>query len=257
VIVAREYQNAKQHFIICKGAAESILPLCRMDEERRKEVDTKAQRYAEQGYYVIAFGSRSVGDEEARELADFSDRDRVEEADSFSFLGFLLFRNELRPDSRATLVSLTKAAVRSIMITGDNVYCGLYIAYQAELIEQSQQVMLGRMSPDGCHVEWQQAVWRSAEAVRIEPEITTTEDLLGLLLEHDQPTRLAMTGKVYKYLATSLQADELDIVLRHLAVCARARPDVKSTIVETLMKEHIVGMVGDGGNDAPALVSQF
>ena len=45
-------------------------------------------------------------------------REAVEQ--DLAFLGLIVFRNELKPDSRAAILALKKGCVRPVMVTGDN-----------------------------------------------------------------------------------------------------------------------------------------
>ena len=45
-------------------------------------------------------------------------RDAVEQ--DLAFLGLIVFRNELKPDSRDAILALKKGYVRPVMVTGDN-----------------------------------------------------------------------------------------------------------------------------------------
>eukprot|EP00045_Choanoeca_perplexa_P013939 m.160633 g.160633 ORF g.160633 m.160633 type:complete len:1284 (-) comp16506_c0_seq1:50-3901(-) len=249
VIVRSVSKSSTNQYAICKGASESILPLCQLSSAEAEAIATQAQTYAEQGYYVIAFGLRKLSTQQAKQLVGANDRDAVEAKNSFSFLGFLLFRNELRDDSARTLTELTTAGVRSMIITGDNAYCGLYIAYQAQLLAAGQPVYLGLMHAR--KVEWHEADWADG-AVRMRPDTLTSEQVFDKFTT-PAPIALAMSGEVYQRLQSVLSPASLARVLGHLRVCARAKPEVKSAIVEQLMKRSVVGMVGDGGNDAPAL----
>jgi len=250
VIVRSVTNSISSHFAVCKGASESILPLCQLSEAEADDIAAQAQAYAEQGYYVIAFGLRKLSPDQAEDLVQANDRDAVEAKGSCAFLGFLLFRNELRDDSAQTLTSLTSAGVRSMIITGDNAYCGLYIAYQAQLLAAAQPVYLGLMHAS--KVEWHKAEWRGG-AVTMHAQTLTSQEVFDKF-SSPAPLALAMSGEVYRHLEASLSKGSLARVLRYLRVCARAKPEVKSAIVEQLMKGSVVGMVGDGGNDAPALV---
>jgi len=50
-----------------------------------------------------------------------------------------------------------------------------------------------------------------------------------------------------------LSAQELEATIRKYAVFARITPEQKYMIVETLKKDNVIGFLGDGINDAPAL----
>lgn len=70
---------------------------------------------------------------------------------------------------------------------------------------------------------------------------------IGLL---DSPTAIALTSEEFN----TLSDDELKAKLPNLRILARARPLDKYRIVKLLQEQqHVVGMTGDGTNDAPSL----
>ena len=60
-------------------------------------------------------------------------RDEAEGA-GLQFVGLLLFKNKLKPDSAAAVAALRFGAVRPVMITGDTHNTGYYIAEECGMI---------------------------------------------------------------------------------------------------------------------------
>eukprot|EP00463_Aulacantha_scolymantha_P002696 TRINITY_DN342_c0_g1_i1.p1 TRINITY_DN342_c0_g1~~TRINITY_DN342_c0_g1_i1.p1 ORF type:complete len:119 (-),score=20.19 TRINITY_DN342_c0_g1_i1:28-351(-) len=56
-------------------------------------------------------------------------------------VGFILFRNQLKPDTAEALTLLRKGNVRNVMITGDNIQTGCYIAKQSGMIDPMKYVL--------------------------------------------------------------------------------------------------------------------
>ncbi|TDH64807.1 uncharacterized protein CCR75_006636 [Bremia lactucae] len=75
-------------------------------------------------------------------LATFlSDRDAAEH--SLTLAGLLMFRNEIKEDSREAILTLKKGDIRPVMITGDNAMTGYYIARAGGLVDEGAQIILG------------------------------------------------------------------------------------------------------------------
>jgi cation-transporting ATPase 13A3/4/5 len=51
-----------------------------------------------------------------------------------TFLGFILFRNELKPDTAEALRLLREGSIRTVMITGDHPLTGIHIAKQSGML---------------------------------------------------------------------------------------------------------------------------
>lgn len=117
-----------------------------------------------------------------------------------TFIGFILIRDELRPETIPGIKTITEAGIRTIMITGDDLDTAIAIAKEANIINSSKDIAI-------THKELEQL---------------NDEQIL----------------KIYP----------------NLKVIARSLPSDKSRLVKVLQKNNlIVGMTGDGVNDAPAL----
>mmetsp|Transcript_8522 Transcript_8522/g.24452 ORF Transcript_8522/g.24452 Transcript_8522/m.24452 type:complete len:1333 (-) Transcript_8522:290-4288(-) len=217
----------------------------------------KAQDLALDGCYVLGVAHRELGKMSEADLSHMS-RDEAEKGGSF--IGLLAFRNELKPDSAEAIAELRCGDVRTVMITGDNAMCGLYIARQAGMLKQESKVLLAEEPPT--------MVDTHGKAVGANPVSTVKWKVLGSHGEEHYTTNLLYQGKVAEQLRAgllelavsgaafdSLQATgDMERLLLYTRIFARVSPEKKVDIVRMHQaKGLIVGMCGDGGNDCGAL----
>lgn len=107
--------NGKR-FRVAKGAPQVILPLCKVDDETRKEVETEVQSLSKKGYRTLAVAKSDVNN-----------------LDSVVFIGLLPLADPPRPDSKETIGELRRLGVKPTMLTGDNLAIARQIAGQVEI----------------------------------------------------------------------------------------------------------------------------
>ncbi len=126
--------------------------------------------------------------------------DKSEKLEYMTLIGFITLKDELRPESKLAVKTITEAGIQTIMITGDEKNTAESIAREVGLINSSEDIVL-------------------------------------------------TSSELAKY--NDIQISQ---VLPHIKVIARALPQDKSRLVKIIMdKGQVVGMTGDGVNDAPAL----
>ncbi|BBN19120.1 hypothetical protein MPTK1_8g08050 [Marchantia polymorpha subsp. ruderalis] len=232
--------------IYCKGSFEKIgdisEPASLPEDYLRISRD-----HALHGCYILGLSYRNLGKPPSREEILSLSRDQVE--DGLSFVALLLFRNELKSDTRVAIENLKDGQVRPVMVTGDNAQTGHYIARKCGMVEQHVPILLGDIEQPSGRVTWS----RMGEVQdSLEPHLST-EDLLreqnkgfknGLL-------ELAVTGKAFNSLC---QTEMMTKLLFYTRIHARFTPEDKVRLV-TMHRDQgiVVGMCGDGGNDCGAL----
>ena len=96
--------------VATKGAPESVIRLCRLDQQQASEILREVQRLAEQGMRVLAVAS-----------AGYNEGIWPEKPDEFRFewLGLVGLADPLRPEVPAAVEECYQAGIRVVMITGD------------------------------------------------------------------------------------------------------------------------------------------
>jgi len=221
-----------------KGSFEKMKDLCTPDSLPAL-YDDVARNHASDGCYVLAVGVREVGpvgDDPAVE------RDMIEEAGTFKFIGLLLFRNELKGDTEKAILGLRDGNCRCVMITGDNAHCGSYIAKRCGMLDSETTLLLGELSKSG------EVLWKPI-GLGVSGEAQSTASLY-----EDNAldgVELGVTGKAFDVL---IENGDLPRLLMHMRIFARMSPVGKVRAVRLFMdRGFITGMCGDGGNDCGAL----
>jgi H+-transporting ATPase len=104
--------NGKR-FRAMKGAAQVILPLCKLDDQTLKTVNSSVESLSEKGYRTLA-------------VAKSND----DELDKLTLVGLLSLADPPRPDSKETIGELKRLGVKPKMLTGDNAAIAREIAGQ-------------------------------------------------------------------------------------------------------------------------------
>merc|ERR1719174_1585885 len=125
--------------LMVKGSYERVETLCPVP----KDYKAVTKQTASDNYYVLGVAYREVNGAEVEK--------------DLKFLGLLLFRNQLKPDSASAIAALRAGNIRTVMCTGDNVYTGVAIARECNLISAGKKVVIGD-AEDGA--ESKTVVWR-------------------------------------------------------------------------------------------------
>lgn len=158
-----------------KGAAEVLLPRCQLDVLERARLMQKVTNLNRQAMRVICVTQGEV------------------------LLGFIVIRDAVRPEARASIETLHNAQIQVVLVTGDARDTAVTVAREVGILDDD-----------------------------------------GLVLSSDELNRL--------------DDQALAQILPRLRVVSRAYPQDKSRLVRVAQSLNlVVGMTGDGVNDAPAL----
>ncbi|XP_025025376.1 probable cation-transporting ATPase 13A4 [Python bivittatus] len=133
-VVAQELPGDCQVFM--KGAPEMVASFCR-PETVPPCFASELQGYTSQGFRVIALAHKRL--QEGKAAASLT-REEVESG--LTFLGFLVMENRLKSETRPVLEELSRARIRSVMVTGDNLQTAITVARNAGMILRGSQVIL-------------------------------------------------------------------------------------------------------------------
>ena len=235
-VIVRDTYGQLHAFV--KGSQESIKRLCD-PSTLPVDYDTIAKSCARQGIYQIAMASVK----EISSNIDIALLTRTELERDLCFIGFVNFKNELKNETVGVLHQLDKGNVRSIMITGDNIFTGINIARECNMIKHSKKIVIGSEIDANNNIVW---IDSATDDIVKQPSF---QELMDPLFN----VELAMTGEVWSRLLENspAQAVQLSSFIR---VYGRCTPNDKVSVVATFVREgHITLMCGDGGNDCGAL----
>lgn len=222
-----------RRFVVTKGAPQVILELCG-EKPEHQEMARRVDEFANTGY-------RTLG------VARKGPEDRF-----FSFMGLIPLFDPPREDSRSTIEEAKRLGLDVKMVTGDNIAIAKHIAgvlgigtkiFNARELSGAstrELVLMGevvanavfrKLSPDVGEEEAQQFGRSVVKALEKEFENLTLPK--GYVKSHES---------------------EIIDLIEDAHGFAQVFPEDKYLIVDRLQKgQHIVGMTGDGVNDAPAL----
>jgi H+-transporting ATPase len=112
-------EHKGQRFRVVKGATQVVLPLCKIDEEIAKNVQSEVESLSGKGCRTLAI-AKSMGDD----------------LGSLKLVGLLPLADPPRPDSKETIEELKGLGVKAKMLTGDNAAIAREIASEVGLGDQ-------------------------------------------------------------------------------------------------------------------------
>ena len=136
------HQGPEGPALYCKGAPESVLPLCRhilgdgkaepLSDEAKASIVLAQNAMAQQGLRVLAFAYRN--------LAMGYDRERLEE--DMVFTGLVGLEDPPRSDVPQALRRCQEAGIKVIMVTGDHPWTAAAIAREIGLVKSDNPTII-------------------------------------------------------------------------------------------------------------------
>ena len=222
-----------ESFVAVKGAAQVLLGMAELPDDRAQEIRKAVDALAAKGYRTLAVGRRR--DKEPLEL-----------------LGLIPLYDPPREDSKQVIADMREHGLHVKMVTGDNLAIALEIGRLLGLKPRSMRSEQISGSA-GSELLTLAAVLSSAIYQRLKPEVSRKE------AQHFADEVMEAVAKMYDTRLLErefIHTHESAIVemIESVAIFAEVVPEDKYRIVDTLQKAgHIVAMTGDGVNDAPAL----
>lgn len=249
-----DHHRMSMSVVMRQKSTGKLLVFCKGSYERMEAVSSQAsipadyfataEGLAKNGCYVLGIAYKEMPEMSEAELAAFlASRDAVEE--SLALLGLIMFRNEIKDDSRDAILTLKRGDIRPVMITGDNAMTGCYIARASGMVDESAQMVLGDMVADD--KTGSMLVWKDVDS----QQVFSFDDVRDMVDAADSNVELAVTGKAFDFLVK--MGDIHKIVLK-IRIFSRMTPQGKVDCVKLHMTSgSVTGMCGDGGNDCGAL----
>ncbi|KAI7823668.1 hypothetical protein BX661DRAFT_186205 [Kickxella alabastrina] len=236
-VVAQDEGTGQIHIFV-KGSFERIKQISSVATVPA-DYDLACSQLAREGCYVLSIAHRIFGGT-MDELRNMSQEDIESGCD---FIGLLVFKNMLKPDSEQAISDLKGGSTRTIMITGDTALTGIYIARQSGMIPPNSRVILGESASPAGPVHW-------TDVDTQQPIDDLPAALCAIGSDGFPSAELAVGGSAFQHLSATRNIDAL---LLNIRVFARMRPVDKVDCVQLHMRRAITAMCGDGGNDCGAL----
>lgn len=271
--------NSSEYIFLMKGAPEMVATFC--DEvSLPDDWESVLESYTRDGLRVIAAAYKPLPKDHFSIVAIQKSVKREYLESDLIFVGFILFRNNLKPTTAPVIHELNSVNIRSVMVTGDNMLTAINVAKNCGMIKDIDAVIqvnvskrvrhrkLSRRNDVGASVEEPEInvnyeyakVPGISEKVRNEDYVNQDETLVPMI---DLTENSNLRNLINYHLC--LNGESFDLLRKHDlklyekvvnrgTIFARMAPDQKLHLVEELQRqEHEVGMVGDGANDVGAL----
>jgi len=218
---------------VTKGAPQVVIELCG-EETDREEAYRQVEGYARKGFRTLGVAFKGAED------------------GTYTFAGLIPLYDPPRADSAAAVADAGKKGVKVKMVTGDNIAVAAYISELLGIGEKIEDVRELRGQSVEEYLVLADILSRALIG-RMQPDTTG---------EEAEAAAAAIVSEVRKQLYAvplppgSVKRHESEIIAMIEAAdgFAQVYPEDKYFIVDELQKAgHIVGMTGDGVNDAPAL----
>ncbi|DAZ99712.1 TPA: LOW QUALITY PROTEIN: hypothetical protein N0F65_000890 [Lagenidium giganteum] len=243
--VVVEHVRTQKRFVFTKGSHEQLREMC-VSDTLPADLESKADAMAcQHGCYVLGMGYRDVSNLSSGQFTRLLTQRHLAE-ERLTFVGLVLFQNQVKEDSKEVIERLREADIRCIMITGDNALTECHVARQCGMVSPGCPVVLGDIVAQGKY-ESKALVWRDVDT-GLE---YTTKDVLGMVDSTTSNVELAVTMRAFEFL---LKMEQIRELLFHIRIFSRMTPTAKvECVAQHMARGAITGMCGDGGNDCGAL----
>ncbi|XP_067302302.1 cation-transporting ATPase 13A2 isoform X2 [Pseudorasbora parva] len=230
-----------------KGAPEMVASFC-LRESVPSNFSPTLREYASQGFRVLGFAYKQLNKE-----TDLSTVERVEVEKDMNFLGLLVMKNQVKPESAEVIQTLKLAQLRPVMITGDNILTAVNVARACGMVLPHERVIFVHASPPTASSMASLQFHQGDGAVATINTHETIDNPVQGLYQNSAGYHLAINGMSFAALCDYFP-EYLPKILIRGTVYARMTPEQKTQLVKALQNlKYRVGMCGDGANDCGAL----
>lgn len=222
-----------EKLVITKGAPQVIIEMCDEKEFSKELAYQKVAEFAENGFRTLGVAYKKPDE------------------GKFHFVGLIPLFDSPREESKQAIEEAKKYGVEVKMVTGDNIAVARYIA---KLLGIGDKIYSARELKDQTYEEYVILAQVLAKAfLEVEEGLSEEESeerakKIATLVEKELEGMKLPAGTIKKH------ESEIIKIIEEANGFAEVFPEDKYFIVDKLQKaEHIVGMTGDGVNDAPAL----
>ena len=228
-----EVTEGDERFTAVKGAAQVLLSMTELSDDVVSKVNSTVDALAGKGYRTLAVG-RKRGDA------------------PLELLGLIPLYDPPRDDSKQIIADMQNFGVEVKMVTGDNLAIAREIG---GLLGLEQRTLRAEQLSGAAANELLELAEVLSAAIyrRLKPDVSHKE------AQHFAGEVMKAVGEMYDTRLLErefIHTHESAIVemIESVTIFAEVVPEDKYRVVDTLQKAgHIVGMTGDGVNDAPAL----
>ncbi|MFO8091299.1 MAG: HAD-IC family P-type ATPase [Desulfatiglandaceae bacterium] len=166
--MATLHEHQGRRLVFLKGAPEKLLHLCSLELShetcRMEDLLRASEEYGRRGLRVIALGWKEVSSQHADR------QDLIEEmTHGVIFSGLQALIDPPRPDAVQAVADLSRAGIRTVMITGDHAITALAIAESLGIGDQAPSVLTGREIEEMSDDQLREKVAETSVYARVSP----------------------------------------------------------------------------------------
>ncbi len=220
--------------IAIKGAPQVVIELCHNHDFDKALAYQKVEEFADEGFRTLGVAYRTTQDK------------------TFTFLGLIPLFDPPREDSKAVIAEAKAQRIEVKMVTGDNIAVAKYIARLLDIGDHIESVreLKGESTEEYVLLAKviSKALVKTLHTDIPDDQLQHTVDQIIKQVRKELSTEALPEGTVKRH------ESEIIAQIEKANGFAQVYPEDKYFIVDELQKaDHIVGMTGDGVNDAPAL----
>jgi len=228
------YEGEDCEVIYTKGAPQVIIEQSDDKEFNKEQAYKQVEQFASKGFRTLGVAFRKC------------------EEDIYHFVGLIPLFDPPREDSMQAIKEAKNKGVSVKMVTGDNIAVAKYIASLLNIGEKIQDIHTLKGESIEEYIYLSKVLSKAiAESTHPDASKDEIEEIVKKIMQKVQKELYNMPlpkGSVKKH------ESEIIALIEEADGFAQVFPEDKYFIVDELQKaDHIVGMTGDGVNDAPAL----
>ena len=228
------YSDQDCDLVVTKGAAQVVIELSDEKEFDKKAAYDQVEAFAEKGFRTLAVAYRKC------------------EEDYYHFVGLIPLFDPPREDSKDAILEAKAKGIEVKMVTGDNIAVARYIAGLLGIGEKIEDVRTLKGESIGEYL-YLTKVLSKAFAKTLHPD-TPKEQIDTMVRQIVKDVEQELYNMPVPKGSVKKHESEIIALIEQANGFAQVFPEDKYFIVDELQKaDHIVGMTGDGVNDAPAL----
>lgn len=135
-----------RRLVLVKGAPESVLADCELEEKQRREIEEELQKSARKGLRLMAF------------------------ARGKSFLGWVGLADPVRPEVKEAIAAAKRAGIKIVMVTGDNELTAEAVGVETGIIGEGGEILTGRQLEEYSEEQLLEVLGRVRIFARTTPE---------------------------------------------------------------------------------------
>ncbi|HXH65188.1 MAG TPA: plasma-membrane proton-efflux P-type ATPase [Mariprofundaceae bacterium] len=228
-----EISRGDEHFTAIKGAPQALMAMAELSDDAAQSLQKMVDLLAAKGYRTLAVGRRQ-GD------------------GPLTILGLIPLYDPPRDDSREVIAEMQSNGVEVKMVTGDNAAIAREIG---ALLGLPQRTMNSEQLSGAAGNEVMDLVSVLSAAIyqRLNPKISRKQAQQFAADVMESVRDMYDTSLLEREFVHTHESAIVEMI-QAISIFAEVVPEDKYRIVDILQKGgHIVGMTGDGVNDAPAL----